>query len=389
MTTTQPLLTRAFVCLTGGHFLQALGFSSMPLLPIYLGYLGASRSEIGAVMACASVGGLLSRPAVGWALDSWGRKPTLILGTVLMALVMQLTVFITSVGPLVVGMRFGFGIAEGILFTGYFAFAADLVPASRRTEGLALFGISGLLPLAVNPLVGQLGFGPSELRWFFPILGWVVACSLLFVIPLSEPKNTHGRPRITWQVVRSGLGVPSLWSVWLASVVFATLVSTYMAFSTITAESRGIENGALLWLAYGAGAVGVRLVGARLPDRVGPENLVAPAVLFYVVALLVAARAESLGGMLVSGGFAGVGHGYCFPVIASLVVSRSPVEIRGSAMAAFTALWELAAISFTPVFGVLADLHGDGVMFITASCLAVVGVAGWGILERRFGRMTR
>ena len=54
-----------------GHGAQALGYSSMPMLPVLLVYYGASREEVGWVMA-GQAGGLLFRPIVGW-LDAWGK----------------------------------------------------------------------------------------------------------------------------------------------------------------------------------------------------------------------------------------------------------------------------------------------------------------------------
>ena len=65
---------------------------------------------------------------------------------------------------------------------------------------------------------------------------------------------------------------------WLATVVFAGLVGVFMAFATVTAQSRGVANPAWLWFTYAAGAIGVRLLGAWVPDRIGPANLIAPAV---------------------------------------------------------------------------------------------------------------
>ncbi len=56
------LFTRAFILLFIAHFIQAFGFSSLFLLPLYLDHLGASSSEIGAIMAGAAVGSLAVRP---------------------------------------------------------------------------------------------------------------------------------------------------------------------------------------------------------------------------------------------------------------------------------------------------------------------------------------
>ena len=375
------LLTRAFVLLTAGHFLQALGYATMMMLPLYLDHLGASRSEVGAIMAASAVGGLLFRPAVGWALDTLGRRPTLAAGTVVLALSMGAIGLVDQIGPLIYGVRFAMGIGVGALFTGYFTFAADIIPTSRRTEGIALFGVSGLLPLALNPFVDGAGVQPEDLRWFYPIVGVVIASSMLCVWKLKEPQVERSPGGISAREVFRALRQPGLWPVWMATVVFSALVATFMAFSTVSAEDRGVGHATALWFTYAGGAVAVRLFGARLPDKIGTTNMIAPALGLYAVAMLLAASAHSTEAFMIAGGLAGLGHGYCFPVVTSQVVSRAPEHLRGSALSMFTAIWEISSLGLTPLFGLVADLRGDAVMFASVAVFACVGLGVWALIE--------
>lgn len=121
----EPLLTGPFVCLMVAHFLQALGYSSMLLLPLCLQHLEASRTEIGAIMATAAASGLLARPFVGWSLDRFGRKPTLVVGTAIMVVALAMVGLVDRIGPLVYAERAVFGVGVGVLFTAYFTYAAD------------------------------------------------------------------------------------------------------------------------------------------------------------------------------------------------------------------------------------------------------------------------
>lgn len=374
-----------------GHFLQALGFSSMLTLPLYLGHLGASRTEIGAIMAVASIGGLALRPLAGWALDAIGRRPVVIAGTVVLALGMAMVGFVDRVGPLVYVSRIMVGIGAGTLFTAYFTFAADLIPVMRRTEGIALFGISGVLPLAVNGLIERIDLPVEQLRWVFPAISILILLSLWPVWGLAEPAREgedrapsvgppDGVPPLRRPAWRTLSAMP-LWPVWGATVVFSGLVAVFMAFATVTAARGGASEPADLWFAYGGGAVTVRLLGARLPDRIGPHNMVTPALGAYAVACLLAASATSDAGFVAAGLLAGVGHGYCFPVLTGQVVDRSPAAARGVALAGFTALWEISALALTPLFGAVADAYDDATMFALAAVTAIAGSAVWAIGE--------
>jgi MFS family permease len=381
-----PLVTPPFVRLVIGHFLQALGYASLLLLPVYLSRLGASRAYIGSVMATAAFSGLLLRPLIGWSLDSMGRKPTVIAGTIALVIGMELIGFVDRLGPLVFAAMSVVGIGLACLFTSYYTFAADLVPAARRTEGIALFGISGLLPLLVTPIAEQLGIAGADLRWFFPGVGVAIALSLVAVVPLREPPRPAETKRLELGFVIDTLRRRALWPVWFAESAFSAMVAMFMTFATVTAERRGVAHPASLWFSYAVGAIGVRVFGARLPDRVGPSKLVAPALATFAVAALVTAHVHSLSGFLLCALLAGLGHGYGFPVLTSLAVTRTPERVRGSALALFTALWGVSELVASPSFGLIGDRYGDRAMFVAAATLDLGAVALWAALERVYGK---
>ncbi len=383
-----PLITRDFVVLVIAHFLQALGYSSSLLLPLYLQHLGASRTEIGALMATSAVSGLLMRPAVGWSLDRIGRKPTLFIGTLVLVASMCMVFGVDRIGPLVYLQRAVFGIGIAALFSAYFTFAADLVPEARRTEGLALFGVSGLLPLLINPLADRIEVSPPDLRWFLPVVGLMILPSLVALRLLPEPARAEATRPPMRDAVPALLRAP-LWPVWLASVVFSGLVALFMTFATVAAERRGIAHAASLWLSYALGAAAVRVFGGRLPDRIGPEKLVPPSIGLYAGAMWLASSADTFSAFLLAALLAGIGHGYAFPVLTSQVVTRVRAAFRGSALTFFTALWGLSELVVSPAFGAIADRHGDATMFRVASLGGGATLLVWAAMEYRFGERIR
>ena len=357
----------------------------MLLFPLYLAHVGASRSQIGAVMGAAAVGGLLMRPLIGWGLDRWGRKPTLFVGTVIAGLAMFAVGLIDGVGVAAYAVRFVFGLGVAALFTGYFTFCTDLVPAARRTEGIALFGISGLLPLLVNPAAEHFGVRAADLSWFLPVIGVVMLLSLIPLLPISEPKRVGSHAPPGPKEVLRALRRRELWPVWLATCIFASIVMLTGTFATVAAEARGIDRPATYWLTYAGGSVFVRLIGARLPDKLGTRNMIAPSLAICAAGALALAGVQDLVDLQVAGLLGGIGHGYAFPVLTSQVAERTPESVRGSAMSMFTALWDVAFLAVPPAFGALADARGDGFMFTTAGLLATVALAGWMAAEHQWG----
>jgi len=380
--TRERVLTRPFLLLVAAHFLQALGYASLILLPLYLVHLGASRSEVGVVMAAAAVGGLVVRPLVAWSLDRVGRKPTLYVGTVVLVASMASLGLVRSVGLAVVVAHAVIGMAEAALFSGYFTVAADIVPEARRTEGLALFGISGLVPLVVNPIAGGLGIDGGQLRGFFVVVSLLILASLPFLWPIPErAPHTADSGASVGEVLRS-LRHRALWPVWTATMVFAALVGVFMSFVTVAAADAGATNAGVIWLTYAVGAIGVRLFGASIPDRVGPSRLVPPALSAYVAGFLVAAFASTDLGFAVAGLLAGFAHGTCFPVLTGQAVTRTPPDQRGAALSLFTALWDLVKLLLVPVAGWVADVTSDRGMLLATAATALAGLALWAWLER-------
>jgi len=368
----------------------------MVLLPLYLTHLGGSRAEVGAIMSSAHLAGLATRPLVGWSLDRFGRKSSLIFGGLLTAFSLGTVHLIHDVGSVAYGVRILFGIGEGFIFTGYFALATDLIPESRRTEGLALFGVSGLLPLLVNPLSDLLGIQGGELRLFIASVSILIigAALLIFLIPSptlahtqstqedsdlkkghnlgrDEPQDPpeHNLKTLSPHPGMSGslkylLAVP-LRPLWWSTIAFAGGVSLMMTFVSVVGEARGMSLPSATWFTYVAGAVAARLFGAKLPERVGPARLVLPSLLLYGCALLTCALSTDTAGMLCAGVLAGVAHGYAFPVLTSLIVSAVHERFRGRALAMYTGLWGAAAVVFALVGGLIADHWGDTQMLGT------------------------
>ena len=174
----------------------------------------------------------------------------------------------------------------------------------------------------------------------------------------------------------------TLWPSFVATTLFSGQVSVFFSFAVVAGERRGFADPAFIWIPYALGAVGVRLIGARLPDRIGTSNLVAPTVATYAAAVLLVAWAQTPAAYLAAGLLAGLAHGYAFPVITSQIVSRAPRALTGMALTVFTGVWELSDLVLSPLAGLLADRTDDATMFASVAVAAALGLVAWTLLER-------
>src|SRR5215469_786489 len=171
------LLTRAFALCAAANFLQALCFNLY--LPGFLRGLGADEVVIGLLSGLTAVAAIAARPPVGRVMDSRGRRGVILAGGLLNTTVCSLYLGVSGIGLWLVGVRIVHGLAEAMLFSSLFTLAADMVPASRRTEGLALFGVSGILPISLGGLLGDAILARATYGVLFVTSSALAALSLL------------------------------------------------------------------------------------------------------------------------------------------------------------------------------------------------------------------
>jgi predicted MFS family arabinose efflux permease len=275
------------------------------------------------------------------------------------------------------------GVAEAMLFAAFFAYAADIIPESRRIEGIAIFGVSGLLPVSVGGLIGDLLLADHG----YPVLfAATVALALAALVaaatlpPLPPPDDPGRAP--ARGILRTLLD-PRLMPLWMIGVAFAGALTSVVTFLKTFVLTAGVGSVGLFWTAYTATAIGLRLPLGSVPDRFGPKRVLAASIGFFAAGLLLLARAESDLDVGVAGGLGGIGHAYVFPILISIVVDRAPVADRGAALAIFTALFDAGVLIGGPCLGALVHRTSYPVMYSAASAVAVVACAVFLVWDRR------
>jgi MFS family permease len=107
-------------------------------------------------MAMYSVAAILCQLGIGPLIDRFGRKPFILLGALLVTAVPVAFLFSTRLGWPFYALRFLQGMAFAAFMTSNLTLLADLVPASRRAEAVGVFGVSGLVTIALAPALGEI-----------------------------------------------------------------------------------------------------------------------------------------------------------------------------------------------------------------------------------------
>lgn len=111
----------------------------------------------------------------------------LISGTVFFVII-TLFYFIPGNLYFLIAVRFLHGVGVGLATTATGTIVAQVIPPSRRGEGIGYFSLSAVLSTAVGPLIGLMlidKFGYTSIFVFSLVMGIV---SLLIALPVRSPK---------------------------------------------------------------------------------------------------------------------------------------------------------------------------------------------------------
>lgn len=367
------LFAATFLCLV------AVG-SLLPVLPRYVrGPLGDGNLAVGVVIGAYAVSGLLLRPVAGRLADRWGRKPTLIAGTLLLTLSGTFNLASLGLAGLIVA-RLVLGAGEGALYTAGSAWIVDIAPISRRGRVLGLYGLAVWGGLSVGPLAGELVLdaGGYTAVWILaaalPLLGGLVATRI--TDPFRPQAHVEPHPLIAPEAVGPGAAIA------LASAGYAALA----AFVVLHLEARGIGDGALVFAAFAAMLVLARLIAGDLPDRLGPSRVAIVTVLVEAAGLLAIAFAHSLLVALLGAMAMGAAFSLLNPALMLIAVGRVSEGARGAAMGTYTAFFDAGVGIGAPIAGLAAALSGYEGAFVLA---AAISVASAGLIAATLHRQAQ
>jgi MFS family permease len=352
--------------------------------------LGGDRVAVGIVIGAFAISSLLMRPFAGRFADQRGRRIVLIVGAVI-TVGAGLGHIVADTIPLLIVVRLALGVGEALFFVAGLAAATDLAPEHRRGEAISLVSLSLYLGIAIGPLIGEfvlagLGFGAV---WLVASAISALAVGLSWVAPETLPPESRSRhgplppgvaaPRQSL-LHRRGIepGLLALCGVWG--------MGPFFAFIPLLVDDLDLGSSGPYLAAFAIVVVGLRILGARLPDRVGAAKLSGTALVVSAIGLTVSGLA--IGGLLPVGGGLLVGTvifasgvAFTFPAIMAMAVIGVPPDERG-AVVGTAGLFVDAAFGISPaILGLIAQWTDYPATLIVSAGIALVG-AGWLLLRR-------
>ncbi len=356
-----------------------MSFFLLVNFPGYLETLGITESLIGVLYAGGAVLALLFRPALGRILDLTHRRTVLLVTGLLNAAVVLALAFTTVWGPLLWVLFLTQRVLQIALFTTMLTYGADSIPVKHRTQGLALFGLSGLFPIALGGIAGDLVIDAFGYPAMFVLASAASLTSWFLVWRLPVLPVLGHRPRRGFW---AALAQTNLLPLWWVTLTFSIGMETVFTFTRTFVDDRGVGSTGLFFGVYGVTAAATRIVGGRHYDRVPQRPLVTGALLAYGTALLLMAVAGNAAVIAAAAMAAGLAHGALFPILTSQVVSRARTAERGSAMSIFTSIFDIALLVSAPAVGVVIDGFDYRTAFSAVAVVLGIGALVYALWDR-------
>ncbi|MBT8221150.1 MAG: MFS transporter [Bacteroidia bacterium] len=333
MDNSPKLYTPTFLLLSASHFLFAASFAMIiPELPSYLASLGGGEYK-GLIISLFTLTAGLSRPFSGKLTDTIGRRPVLIIGTLVCVVCSLFYPLISSVFGFL-ALRFVHGFSTGFKPTANIAYVADIVPEHRRGEAMGIMGMCMNAGGSIAPPIGSWLTNQYNIDFMFYSSSFVALLSVLILLTLKEtlPKT---RPFTRSLLILKKTEIID--SSAIAPAIITLL--TYFAFGgmlTIVPDQTvhlGMTNKGLYMTSFTAMIVASRLIGGRLADIYGRTIVIKWGTLIMMLSLLMFGYSWSPSTLLLFSGFVGIGYGLIGPAIFAWATDLSDPNHRGRAFA--------------------------------------------------------
>ena len=369
-----------------------------PLLPLYLSeHFGATKDVIGLVLSGYTITALLFRPFSGYVVDSFPRK---------MVLMVSFGVFaIFFAGYLAASTLLMFTIVRtlhggpfGALTVANSTVAIDVLPSSRRTEGIGYYGLSNNLAMAIAPTIGifiyQLTNSFEVLFWLALIVattGWLIDST----VDLSR-KDEGGRRKENCSTLSlDRFFLTRGWLLGLNMVAFGFsfgVLSNYLAI--YGKEVMGITGGTgTYFMLCSVGLILSRLQGSKAlrEGRVTHNaatgmviSLVGYTIFIFMPTLFAGNHAAIMIGYYGSALLIGLGNGHMWPAFQNMTINVGTNKQRGTANSTILISWDIGMGLGILVGGIVAELISYSAAFWTVVLVNGTGVATYFLATRAF-----
>ncbi len=358
-------------------------FILVPTLPFYLrDTFGIGQSMIGFVLSCYTIAVLSIRPFSGFLADTFPRKRVYIIAYCLFVATFFGYFAITTVLALFIALRIFHGFTFGTLTTTGNTLAIDVMPSSRRGEGLGYYGVMGNLAMAFGPMVGLFIMSSGN----YQILFWCSIAAgttgLIFASMVNAPRRPPVlQPNKALSIDRFFLieGIPACLSLFMLAIPYG-MTTCYMA---LYATQSGLTSSTgLFFTVMAVGLISSRLNSGKRVDCGLVTQTIRRGIIIAFFGVLAEPALGTAAEWSITAGYVvyfvaalliGYGFGTMFPAFNTLFINLAPHSRRATANATYLTGWDVG-IGCGMLLGGFLSEHSFALCYLTGAGLVIVSL---------------
>jgi MFS family permease len=378
----ENLWNRNFTLLTLSNFFMCSAYYSLiSTLPVYISTeLHSPKSIVGLVLASYIVASVLVRPFTGFGLDKYGRKTIFIVSLLLYALVFNGYLVTWTVAVMIL-VRFTHGLTWGMTTTTNSTVAIDIIPASKRGQGIGYFGVSTTLGMALGPVIGSFIFQHGGYSSMF-IAGGLIAFASMCMAASMRFTDTKPEENLEFRfskLFETTTLLPSL-NLLLIMITYGGLLS----FVALYGRELGIHNPAGFFLIYATGVIGARFAMGKFFDIHGPRTILLVCLSLLIVGFPVLALVQNPFGFYGAAVILGFGNGVVFPTFQAMTNNMVPQNRRGAANSTLFTSVDIGMGAGMILVGSIAQVFSISAAFVVCSGICVVAILFFIFFTRKY-----
>jgi len=326
----EMIWNRNFLFLILSNFLMYITYYAiLSALPIYLvTELHASKVEVGVVVGIYTIASVLVRPFSGFALDRFGRR-TIFLSALLVYSFLFSGYLIAGTLFSIMLLRFAQGLIWGFTTVSGSTIAVDIIPPSKRGQGIGYFALSTTIGMSVGPVIGlfichQWGYFTMFVSGCFISVS-SLACA--YAVQLRKRYVVGKRIRLKWTSMFDIKSLRPAVNVLITMMAYGALLS----FIALYSREIGIQNSSLYFLILSFGIAAARITSGKAFDRHGPRKIITVCLVLLITGFPFLAMAKNETLFYLSAIIIGFGNGVIFPTFSSMVNNLAEATHRGAA----------------------------------------------------------
>jgi MFS family permease len=325
----ERLWTKPFILMTIGNlFLFNAFYMLYPTLPLFIKQMGGNESQVGLAMGAFMLSAVVFRPLVGGLLDRFGRRPFIVWGLLLFTLAMYMYDWVGGIVVLM-GLRILHGMSWAVSTTATITAITDMIPSTRRGEGMGWFSTSMTLAMGIGPMFGIWVTQNLSFSALFLFAVALSAAALFLTFGAKMPFRPQSGARRIELFEKSVLPIAA--SVFFLFVAYGGITT----FVPLFANSIQVNSGAF-FLAFAATLALSRPISGKLSDRYGEMFVIVPALVITICSLIVLSISTGLIGVLVSAVLYGIGFGSAQPALQAATIRLARSDRLGVANASIS-----------------------------------------------------